>query len=120
MNCKFDNSLMRDLTHGYGEGRNHICDKCGGHFYDDKWFTRDEWEVYVNETDTEYIYTYGDVFTPARFSLVNRDNLLTENQRSDLISKGWLKRKCTPTETARLRKHSNKEVCLGDIADSFF
>lgn len=43
MNCSCGHT-MRDLTHGYGEKRNFICDHCGSHFYNNVWYTKKEWE----------------------------------------------------------------------------
>lgn len=48
---------MTDLTHGYGKHRNYIClnktydflGPCHGHHWKGKWYTKEEWEEFVND-----------------------------------------------------------------------
>lgn len=44
---------MDDLTAGFGEKRNRICHKCGRHHWQGRFWTRAEWEVYVEGNDAE-------------------------------------------------------------------
>lgn len=39
----------KDLTQGLGATRNIYCPDCKCHWYNEKFYTRDEWEVYVND-----------------------------------------------------------------------
>ena len=64
LECNFCGSVMNDLTHGKGFGRNFICN-CGAHFYskmisffedlynDPQWFSRLQWESFVNGENDE-------------------------------------------------------------------
>jgi hypothetical protein len=53
MQCQNCNNTMDDLTRGLGELRNHICRRCGSHHWKDKFYTRFEWEQYVELDDKE-------------------------------------------------------------------
>jgi hypothetical protein len=48
MKCPKCKRKMDDLTHGYGEHRNYICKKCNTHNWKNKFYTKKEWETYIN------------------------------------------------------------------------
>ena len=66
---------MYDLTHDKGAGRNFLCEKCGAHYYhpiksflanqyhDARWFTKIEWDKYVNTPNEEDPIASKKLFT---------------------------------------------------------
>lgn len=42
-----------DLTHGKGEHRNYICYTCNSHEWKGKFYTKKEWEVWINDLEEE-------------------------------------------------------------------
>lgn len=42
-------SAFSDLTHGQGEVRNFYCGNCGSHFYKGKFYSREEWEKWIEQ-----------------------------------------------------------------------
>ena len=61
------------------------------------------------------IYYTGTASMPTRFYEYRSANGLTEDQKKELIGRGWLKRTLTAGEEKRLRSSG----CLGDLLDSF-
>lgn len=52
MICKICKSKkIKDLTGGLGTSRNYYCIDCKAHWYDGKWYTKEEWEKWINEED---------------------------------------------------------------------
>jgi len=49
--CKRDQ--MKDLTQGLGETRNLYCSRCRAHFYLGRWYSKKEWDEYVEDIDVD-------------------------------------------------------------------
>lgn len=48
MNC-CEKPKQKDLTQGLGVYRHMFCQSCKSHEYAGKFYTRDSWELYVNQ-----------------------------------------------------------------------
>jgi len=47
MVCICGSHKIKDLTNGLGEGRNYYCPDCKAHYYNGRWWTRAQWEQYI-------------------------------------------------------------------------
>jgi hypothetical protein len=50
MNC-CDKQQQKDLTQGLGHESHMFCQACKAHEYDGKFYTKQEWEVYINQEE---------------------------------------------------------------------
>lgn len=50
MTCKICGSgCVSDLTNGYGSLRNYYCHTCHAHLFRDKWYSKSEWEIWIEK-----------------------------------------------------------------------
>ncbi len=42
---------VQDLTQGLGPVRHYICKSCKSHLYKDKFYTKKEWDSWINSPD---------------------------------------------------------------------
>lgn len=48
--CK--ENKIKDLTCGLGSIRHYYCVNCYAHYYRGNWYTRKQWEKYINDINT--------------------------------------------------------------------
>jgi len=44
---------LKDLTQGLGDVRNYYCPDCEAHWYKGRVWTKEEWEIFVNDFPTK-------------------------------------------------------------------
>lgn len=48
--CKICNkNTIKDLTNGLGSTRHYYCINCYSHYYRSVWYTKKQWEKYIEE-----------------------------------------------------------------------
>lgn len=62
-----DKPQQKDLTQGLGPDRHIYCQSCKAHQYDGKFYTRQEWEIYVNQENEMIIFKTASEKRPRNY-----------------------------------------------------